>query len=150
MFKGNGNVNIALARDGTLVYVPGVFSAPEMSAIWMDRNGTATDAVATPLPLPRDPALSTDGGKLAVTTGANATGDIWVFDLRGAAQPRKMTFEGDDASPLWSKDGSRLFSIRYAKALEVFTNCRRMGAVANRNASVQACRSTSRLTARCY
>ena len=42
------------------------------------------------------------------------TGDIWVFDLRGAAQPRKMTFEGDDASPLWSKDGSRLFfySIR--------------------------------------
>ena len=52
--------------------------------------------------------------KAAVTTGANATGDIWVFDLRGAAQPRKMTFEGDDASPLWSKDGSRLFfySIR--------------------------------------
>jgi serine/threonine protein kinase len=40
------------------------FSAPEMTPIWMDRNGTATDAVAAPLPLPRDPALSTDGGSL--------------------------------------------------------------------------------------
>ncbi len=101
----DGNVSYAMAEDGTLVYVPRP-SRDGRSLVWIDRNGTEE-----PLPLaPRafsNPRLSPDGKQLAVSIEDADRQDVWVFDLERDTEHR-VTFEGQNESPIWTPDGSRL------------------------------------------
>ncbi|HEX5048438.1 MAG TPA: protein kinase [Gammaproteobacteria bacterium] len=100
--------DFALSPSGTLVYVPGGEDAARARVVWVDRNGkVAGPAIEAPLANPRDLALSPDGTRLALTVGALADGDLWVYDLRGRP-PIRVAVTDDDRLPVWSPDSKQL------------------------------------------
>src|SRR5262249_22563959 len=41
-------------------------------------------------------------------TSLNTGGDIWIYDLTGTTEPRRLTFTGQNSRPIWSRDGERI------------------------------------------
>jgi Tol biopolymer transport system component len=91
--------------NGDLIYISGPTINERNSLAWVDRTGAVTD-----LPSPshhyRDIRLSPDGERAAVVI-AEKTQDIWIYDIRGNTLNR-LTFEGQDLSPIWTPDGKRI------------------------------------------
>jgi hypothetical protein len=73
-------VEVALARDGTLVYVSaGAGSGAERTLLWVDRLGHETPLGAPPRTY-NFPRIAPDGTRIAVKVfGQNA--GIWLWDL---------------------------------------------------------------------
>jgi Tol biopolymer transport system component len=73
----------------------------------MNRGGGVT-----PLPLPPNAyfsiRLSPDGKRLAFDTDDGREAAIWIYDLSGAGQPRRLTHEGRNRFPVWSADSRRV------------------------------------------
>jgi serine/threonine-protein kinase len=99
----------AVASNGTLAYMPGTSALFESYLTLVDRQGDARR-----LPLSRrgfrEPRFSPDGSQLAFGVGdgfAAGNGDIWVYSLASGALKR-VTFDGDDETPVWTPDGSRI------------------------------------------
>jgi serine/threonine-protein kinase len=106
--KGN-YANLGLSSDGTLTYIPGSTINYVSHFIWRGRDGRLLGAAGPDkLEYPRYPRLSPDGRKLAATVGPAQEGHVWVFDIAGAAQPYKVTFNAHNTQPIWSPDGSRI------------------------------------------
>ncbi len=101
----DGQVYFSMAKDGTLVYVPRP-SRDGRSLVWVDRNGTEETLPIAPRAF-SNPRLSPDGKQLAVSIEDADRQDIWVFDLERDTEHR-VTFEGQNESPVWTPDGSRL------------------------------------------
>jgi len=102
----NGTTQMALAPNGTLVYMPGPvgINSNERELAIGDRAG-----VVTRLPLLAGPfvhvrvnrdatlaALGSDNGKDAI---------VWVYALDGQSAARRLTLEGQNRFPIWSPDG---------------------------------------------
>jgi hypothetical protein len=71
------------------------------------------DGVVRRLPVPpadyRSPRVSPDGRQLAVETIAeNGQSIIWVYDLSGKTAIRRLTQEGNNTHPIWTRDGKRV------------------------------------------
>ena len=107
----SGIANVAVAGDGTVVYIAGGMSRGPRHIVWVDRRGTPTRALEEALEFPRYPRLSPDGSRLAITTGPTAEGNVWVHDLGGPRPPVKLTFENHNLFPIWSPDGKRILFI---------------------------------------
>jgi Tol biopolymer transport system component len=103
-----GAANVAVAADGTLVYISGGASAGAVgrSLVWVDRQGQET-----PLPAPTRaytyPRLSPDGASLALSIGDQEL-DLWLWDLARATLTRITSAQGFDAYPLWTPDARQL------------------------------------------
>ena len=100
----------AVARDGTLIYVPAASAAEGgWAMVWVDRKGQ--EAAAVTLERPSDtPRLSPDGTRVAFRTPAPNC-DVWVHDLtRGTTM--RLTREGDNHGVVWRSDGSRVMVSR--------------------------------------
>jgi eukaryotic-like serine/threonine-protein kinase len=103
-----GAANYAVASDGTLVYFSGTNTRSGWSLIWADRSGHVVgNAVSEQIENARDPRLSPNGERVALTRGPFTSGDIWVYDL-GGRPPIPLAEEGDDTHPVWSPDGTRI------------------------------------------
>jgi serine/threonine-protein kinase len=103
----SGAVHFAVARDGTLMYVPAGARSAESTVVWVDREGRDQTILAAPRPF-LAPRLSPDGTKLAVSIGPGlGDGDIWIHDLVHATSTR-LTFDSDYLSPIWTPDGKRI------------------------------------------
>jgi serine/threonine-protein kinase len=104
--RSDGNAPYSLASNGTLIFMPQVPS-PRRSLAWVDRAGRTT-----PLPLePRaywTPRLSPDATMLAVVVEELGVRQIWVYHLANRTFTR-LTLQGDNWSPVWSRDGAHLF-----------------------------------------
>jgi serine/threonine-protein kinase len=110
----------AVSNNGTLVFVPGTANPaarPQKNLVWVNRHGDAE-----PVPLRPDDytmaRVSPDGTKVALVVGStlpvsDPPPDIYIFDLE-TENLTQLTFEaaGDD-SPVWSRDGSRIFFRSY-------------------------------------
>jgi Tol biopolymer transport system component len=99
----------ALSASGTLAYIPsGGGGDAQLAVVWVDRAGKVVgNAVNEPVDGARDPALSPDGTRLLLTTGAPGDGDVWVYDLRGR-QPIRLAVTGDDRGAVWNPNGQRV------------------------------------------
>jgi serine/threonine-protein kinase len=106
-----GASQFALSTNGTLVYEPttGDAAAESLSAVvWVGRNGDVVERALDDLAAnPRDPRLSPDGTRLLLVTGAIGDGDLWSYDL-GGQPPIPLALPGDNRSPVWSPDSSRV------------------------------------------
>ena len=103
---GGGAAQFAVARDGTLVYVPGGF---DRSLVMVDEQGRETPLTLAPRGY-RFPMFSDDGTRLAVAVDPRPS-RIWVVDLRdGSAIP--VTSEGHAIAPVWAPDGTALAFCR--------------------------------------
>ena len=108
----DGVANLSVAADGTAVFVSGRNTGSLRRPIWVDRLGVqVARAVEQPLVGARNPRLSPDGRRLAMTVGTSGHADIWVYDLAGATQPQRLTFQNHNTFPVWSADGKRIFFL---------------------------------------
>jgi serine/threonine-protein kinase len=114
------DAGMAVAADGTLVYVSGGVSAVARSLVWVDRQGQETPIPAAP---PRNyafPRLSPDGTRLAIYIPDQEI-DIWLWDLARATLTRATFDPGVDVFPVWPPDGRRLlFSSQRAGSVNLF------------------------------
>ena len=116
-----GAANMAVAADGTLVYLSGGgLSALARSLVWADRQGQET-----PMPVPTRnyayPRLSPDGTRLALFIADQEGADIWLWDLARATLTRATFDPGTDIYPVWTPDGRGvLFSSQRAGARNLF------------------------------
>jgi Tol biopolymer transport system component len=103
-----GGAQIAVARNGTVVYARGE-SARASVFVWVDQNAGRIDT----LPLPRGEYggfdLSPDGRQVAVVL-RSATGreELWVMDAAGGARARVLTEGIPIGSPRWWPGGGSL------------------------------------------
>ena len=106
--KPQGAGEFVVAADGTLAYVDAAdFAAAATTLVWVDRQGRE-ELLAAPPSSYMHPRLSPDGMRLAVATGGQGSGNIWVWDL-ARQKLSQMTFDSQvDHSPVWTPDGRRL------------------------------------------
>ena len=95
-----------ISANGTLVYPRGgrEITTEAYSLVWVDRNGRET-AIAVPPDNYRQPRLSPDGSRLAVSL----RGDIYLLNPARAAAPFRLTSTpGMDWYPVWTPDSRRI------------------------------------------
>jgi serine/threonine-protein kinase len=113
-----GAANYAVARNGTLVYLPGE-QAPARSLVWVNREGREEHINAPPLTY-AVPRLSPDGKRLVVEMRAQDH-DLWLWDF---AQQKlsPLTFgPWMDQSPVWTLNGRQIvFASNRAGAFNVY------------------------------
>jgi len=99
-------VQIAIARDETLVYDALDTRLPPRTLVWVDRQGRET-----PIPAPERtylyPRLSPDGRRLAVIADDEEQ-DLWMWDLSRATLMRATFGPARELFPLWTSDGRRI------------------------------------------
>ena len=105
-FEGSAPAFSASAT-GVLTYRSGPADSDQQQFAWFDRAGNRLEIVGTPGTY-RGVDLSPDGTRIAVHNHEGSGGDIWIFEPRGTTT--RVTFDPtqDNASPIWSPDGSRI------------------------------------------
>jgi eukaryotic-like serine/threonine-protein kinase len=116
---GTGIADMAVAANGSLVYVPGgAGRGGQQTAVSVDRQGRASALPGLPVDSYRDVRVSPDGARLALAT----QDDIWIYDLARATLSRLTTDPARDYSPLWTPDGERIvFTSQRAGYAEMFS-----------------------------
>jgi serine/threonine-protein kinase len=105
----NYAADLAVAANGTAVYGLGHFTGKRSRIVWTDRHGARVGTlIKESVEFPRNLRISPDGRRVVLTIGPPSNGQIWVYDLSGAAQPQKLTFRDHGAFPVWSPDGRRI------------------------------------------
>lgn len=100
-----GLAHVALADDGTLVYVPSI-QTPPRRFLWVDRAGAEQPIAGAPRVF-LSPRLSPDGQRVA-TILDEATTDLWTLDLARGAMTRITPGDGTVLGAVWSPDGREL------------------------------------------
>ncbi|MBW8714175.1 MAG: PD40 domain-containing protein, partial [Acidobacteria bacterium] len=114
---GDGVANLALAGDGTAVFIAGHNPGSLRRLAWVTRKGEQVGpAFEEPVEYARNPRISPDGHKVALTIGTSGHADIWVYDLDRAAQPLKLTSQNHNTFPSWSADGKRIVFVSISTA----------------------------------
>jgi serine/threonine-protein kinase len=114
---GVGNAQLAVANNGTAVYLGGQSAGEAAPIVWMDRDGRSTPLRSTPSEW-SNPRFSQDGARLAVdiTTGGQLP-SIWLVDWERDGLTRLTFGNAADVRPVWTPDGRRI----------VFTSTREKG-----------------------
>ena len=103
--QSSGTSYHTVSRDGTLLYFSGGAAAAPNALMAIDDRGQATRLADAPFN-PSSGSVSPDGRRLAVDPDG-ATQQVAIVDLaRNSFQ--RITFEWDNASPLWTPDSARL------------------------------------------
>jgi serine/threonine-protein kinase len=98
----------SVSETGTLIYVPGPTSTLAQTTIaFIDRAGNPT-LTGLPGGMYGFPRVSPDGQRIVYGTDDGKEADIWVYQLSGETQPRRLTFDGGNRFPIWSSDGKRV------------------------------------------
>jgi serine/threonine-protein kinase len=107
-----GAAQYSVADAGTLVYIPGPQANDPLALKRVDRNGAQV-----PLPIPQgtyaSPRISPDGQQLVFHDENASEHAIWIYDLGGRRPLRRLTFDGANDRPLWSRDGQRVMYRSY-------------------------------------
>jgi hypothetical protein len=113
-----GAADIAVAANGSLVYVPGTAGGGRRHIVSADRQGRASPLPGIPPDTYRDVVVSPDGTRLALATQT----DVWTYDVMRATLSRLTTDTALDTSPFWTPDGQRIiFTSNRAGNRELFS-----------------------------
>jgi Tol biopolymer transport system component len=99
---GSGRFNVS--SDGTLVFV---YPAPprETRLVLVEREGRVARSIGEPQLNQADPAISPDGGRVAVSAEGTFGHDIWVHEVESGAQLRLTFDEATEIGPAWFPTG---------------------------------------------
>ena len=106
------NIDLTLARNGTLAYTTGGTQATRRAA-WVSREGfaTAVDSTWDPQGIIGSAALSPDGKAIAVALTREGRRDIWVKRLPAGPFSRLTFNDTSSGRPAWSADGKDVYYI---------------------------------------
>ena len=96
------SANYSVSESGSIVYLEGRDESQGIPA-WVDLEGNVTPT-GMPEQLYGISEISPDGKKIAIQI-ATEKDDIWIYDTENW-QGSRLTNEGSNGWPLWSKDGS--------------------------------------------
>ncbi len=118
MTTATGAADVAVAANGTLVYVPtAAAGGGGQTVVAVDRQGRASSLPALGPGAYRDIRVSPDGKRLALATQT----DIWIYDFALAALNPLTTDAGQDTQPIWTPNGQRIvFTSNRAGYPELF------------------------------
>ncbi|HEX6317178.1 MAG TPA: protein kinase [Gemmatimonadaceae bacterium] len=103
---GTGAADLAISRDGMLMYAIGGGAVRHHELNWVGRSGVVA-AVDPGLSVDiRDLSISPDGKRAALMVRATDGQDIWVKELTAGGSMDKLTFDGANSNPVWSTDGT--------------------------------------------
>jgi len=103
-----GTASFSSSDEGTLAHQGA--SRRQRQLAWLDRAGKQVGLLGEPMETRDDPRISPDGKFVAVsrldpeTRGA----DLWVFEMARGIGARLTSDPGNDDSPVWSPDGTRI------------------------------------------
>ena len=101
-----GAVQVAIAGDGSLAYIPGGAAAyPPRTLVWVDRQGRE-EAIDVPGRTYRYSRLSPDGASVALEV-LEQESDVWIWSLTRDTLTR-LTFGSTGSGPVWSPDSARI------------------------------------------
>jgi len=115
----------SISADGTLVVGELRENQSPERLVEVGRNGKILKAIGDSLIEMRDPALSPDDRRVAVSAGGSygdPSSDLFVVNLANGARYRLIDDLGSDILPVWSRDGKDLLfetfnaGIRYARS----------------------------------
>jgi hypothetical protein len=101
-----GAADMAVAANGTMVYVPGGNAAAAGSLVWVDRAGRE-EAINAPVRPYTYPRISPDGTRVAVDI-RDQERDVWIWDLARQTLTRLTFGPADELFPMWSRDNQRV------------------------------------------
>jgi Tol biopolymer transport system component len=103
----SGGAHFDVSREGRLVYVPGSLNELNKTALWVARDGTASEIGVIP-GLGFAFRLSPDGQRLARPGATGPTRDLWIDDLERKGTPIRLTAGRSTSDPTWTPDGLRV------------------------------------------
>jgi Tol biopolymer transport system component len=106
-----------LSKNGTLVFMPGGLVGVDRRLISVDAAGTVTPFGSERRTFEQFPAVSRDGGRVAVVL-ANDRGnwEIWTADQNRPVLTRTVSLPNADAAvPIWAPGGQRLAFTRFSQ-----------------------------------
>jgi serine/threonine-protein kinase len=117
----SGGLDAALATDGTLAYVAGIWASAQVrTLVWVDREGHETPIPAPPRPY-QFPRLSPDGSQVISWVG-DQDNDLWRWDFNGLTLTRLTFAQQFDSYPVWTPDGRRvIFASERSGARNLFS-----------------------------
>jgi Tol biopolymer transport system component len=108
----SGEAQIAFSNTGSMIYFPGPVNTATLrqSVLGLvDRKGEV-EALKVPPGSYDFPRVSRDGKLAAYQMDEGKESSIWIWELSGAAAPRRLTLPGSGSNryPVWSSDGQRV------------------------------------------
>jgi dipeptidyl aminopeptidase/acylaminoacyl peptidase len=98
----------AMSDRGSLMYIPGQMLSNAGGVLaFLNRQGDAA-RLMLPQRLYSFPRRSPDGRRLAVVIDDNGD-NVWTYDLSGGSAIARLTFDGQNRYPVWSRDSEYLF-----------------------------------------
>ncbi len=104
-----GAAHFAWSRAGTMVYVSSRGEGAALLPMDVDRTGNVQPLPITP-GVYSDVAVSPDGQQVAVSLVRGGGRDIYVYHRQRKTFAR-MTFAGQNVTPVWSRDGAMLYYV---------------------------------------
>ena len=92
------------APDGSLLYAWNA-SDPERQLTWLDREGNEIGTLGPVQSNLQSPAISPDGGRVAVMAQEGDARNIWVQDVERGTRMRLTFTTAADWDPAWSAEG---------------------------------------------
>jgi Tol biopolymer transport system component/tRNA A-37 threonylcarbamoyl transferase component Bud32 len=110
--NGGFNIDLSLARNGTLAYTTGGTLGSRRAA-WVSREGVTTpvDSGWDPQGVIGTASLSPNGKALAVTLTRDGRRDVWVKQLPSGPFSRITFSDTSSGRPTWSADGRDVLYI---------------------------------------
>jgi len=102
-----GAVQVAIAADGSIAYLPQELAPAAQLLVWVNRKGQEQPLEGAGNRNFESPRVSPDGRRVAVTI-REGNPDVWVYDLQAGTLSR-LTFDpGEDESPVWGHDSRQI------------------------------------------
>jgi|RhiMethySRZTD1v2_1073278.scaffolds.fasta_scaffold01501_24 eukaryotic-like serine/threonine-protein kinase len=108
-----GAAFFSTSRDGVLAYLVGENPNAVVSRTitTVERDGRRRALPIVPGPF-TDLRLSPDERQLLLAVDdEKGERDIWIYDVNGRVAPRRLTFNGTSASPVWAPDGQEVLYL---------------------------------------
>jgi WD40-like Beta Propeller Repeat len=101
--------HLAVSNNGTLIYRPGPATVSStMRSLLIGDGREEPSPLRVPAGLYVHPRMSPDAKSLAVARADGASSNIWLYDVSGQSEMRRLTFDGTSTLPVWFSDSRRV------------------------------------------